>query len=62
MLRHNRKQERKQKNRQHQELPNIESHNEEIIEEDKQKYNTYTQIEKTDRNKTTKIKQTSIKE
>ena len=52
MLRHNREQERKQDNRQNQELPNIESNYQEIIEEDKQKSNTYTQIPKTQTNQT----------
>ena len=52
MLRHNREQERKQDNRQNQELPNIESNYQEIIEEDKQKSNTYTQISKTQTNQT----------
>ena len=52
MLRDNREQERKQENRENQELANIESLYEEIIEEDEQKYNTYTQIPKTQTNQT----------
>ena len=53
MLKHNREQERKQDNRQNQELPNIESNCQEIIEEDKKIQHIYTNTKDTNKpNKT----------
>ena len=52
ILRHNPDRRKKTKNRKNRKLPNIESHYEEIIEKDKEKYNIYTPIQ----NKKTKTK------